>query len=52
MKILSLNPQKLDLDTWVAMLNEATNLFKSMGSAMSMAFSGTTILSYYLYFYL
>lgn len=42
-QFLSQNPDKLDIDTWVGMLYETTNLFKKMGSAMSMAFSGTLI---------
>jgi hypothetical protein len=38
--ILSSNPDKLDIDTWIEFLYECCNLFKVMGSAMSMAFSG------------
>jgi len=30
----------IDVDAWVSFLFETTNLFKKMGSAMSMAFSG------------
>ena len=30
----------IDVDAWVSFLFESTNLFKKMGSAMSMAFSG------------
>lgn len=37
---LSGSPDKLDIDTWVDFLYECCNLFKVMGSAMSMAFSG------------
>lgn len=43
MKTLGENPDKLDMDTWVEMLYETTNLFKKMGSAMSQAFSGMII---------
>ncbi|CDW83219.1 glycolipid transfer protein domain-containing protein 1-like [Stylonychia lemnae] len=32
----------IDVDSWVAFLYETTNLFKKMGSAMSMAFSDIT----------
>lgn len=39
-KKLGESPNALDIDTWVAFLYETTNLFKKMGSAMSMAFSG------------
>ena len=39
-EILGAAPEELDVDTWVAFLYETTNLFKKMGSAMSMAFSG------------
>lgn len=38
LKELSENPEKLDIEDYVAHLYESTNLFKSMGSAMSMAF--------------
>ena len=38
--VLCTEPHRLDVDTWVAFLYETTNLFKKMGSAMSMAFSG------------
>ena len=41
MKKLGEDPERLDIDTWVDMLYETTNLFMVMGSAMSMAFSGT-----------
>lgn len=37
---LAESPDSIDVDTWVAFLYETTNLFKKMGSAMSMAFSG------------
>lgn len=38
--ILSSDPEKIDVDTWVDFLYECCNLFKVMGSAMSVAFSG------------
>ena len=34
------NPQEVDIDAYTAHLYETTNLFKKMGSALSMAFSG------------
>lgn len=37
---LAKDPAKLEIDLYVAMLKETTNLFKKMGSAMSLAFSG------------
>ena len=42
LKALSASPRELDIETYVAMLYETTNLFKKMGSALSMAFSGNT----------
>ena len=42
LKALSANTRELDIDTYVAMLYETTNLFKKMGSALSMAFSGNS----------
>ena len=36
------DPENIDIDTWVAMLYESTNMFKMMGSAMSAAFSDIT----------
>lgn len=36
-------PDKIDVDSWVSLLNETINLFMMMGSAMSMAFSGKNI---------
>ena len=40
MKTIGENPEKIDIDLWIEMLYETTNLFKKMGSAMSQAFSG------------
>lgn len=34
------SPNNLEVEPFVAFLYETTNLFKKMGSAMSMAFSG------------
>ena len=45
-EVLKENPENLDVDTWVAFLYETTNLFKKMGSAMSMAFSGNLLISF------
>ncbi len=39
---LSEDPANLDVDVWIDFLHECLNLFKKMGSAMSMAFSGKT----------
>ena len=36
---LAQNPTNYDIDTWVEFLHECLNLFKKLGSAMSMAFS-------------
>ena len=44
LKALSANPRELEIDTYVAMLYETTNLFKKMGSALSMAFSGNSFI--------
>eukprot|EP00347_Sterkiella_histriomuscorum_P023651 403333863 len=41
-KTIASSPEAIDVDTWVAFLYETTNLFKKMGSAMSMAFSDIT----------
>ena len=40
LKTLAGCSSELDIDVYVAMLYETTNLFKKMGSALSMAFSG------------
>jgi hypothetical protein len=45
---LSASPDKLDIDTWVDYLYECCNLFKVMGSAMSIAFSGKLMIVSYL----
>ncbi len=37
---ISQNVDNIDTDIWVDYLYETTNLFKTMGSAMSIAFSG------------
>ena len=37
---LAKDPTQLDTVEFIAMLRETTNLFKKMGSAMSVAFSG------------
>ena len=39
---LASSPDELDADIWVSFLFETTNLFKKMGSAMSIAFSDIT----------
>ena len=44
LKSLAGSSQGIDIDTYVSMLNETTNLFKKMGSALSMAFSGKQIM--------
>jgi len=41
---LAENPDKTDIKVLHAFLYEITNLFRSMGSAMGMAFSGSPIL--------
>ena len=40
MRNLAANPNQMNTIEYSAMLYETTNLFKKMGSAMSMAFSG------------
>jgi len=44
LKTLAGSTQGIDVDTYVEMLYETTNLFKKMGSALSMAFSGKQIM--------
>src|SRR5437016_4680553 len=41
-KAVSENPDRIDIDTWVALLHEIINMFMVMGSAMAMAFSDIT----------
>jgi hypothetical protein len=45
MEDIGQNVDNIDTDVWVQFLYEATNLFKTMGSAMAMAFSGIFIIS-------
>lgn len=40
LKSLGESPESLDIDIWVQMLFETTNIFKKLGSAMAIAFSG------------
>ena len=40
---ISANPERIDVETWVAFLNETTLLFKRMGNAMGFAFAGKFI---------
>ena len=41
---LASKPDQLEVETFVGMLHETTNLFKKMGSALSIAFSGNTLI--------
>lgn len=41
---LAQKPNELDIDKFIGVLHETLNLFKKMGSALSLAFSGTIIL--------
>ena len=40
---ISQDPNQINVDVWCDFLWETINLFKKMGSAMAMAFSGTLL---------
>lgn len=40
MSYLAARPERLDVDAWTTFMHETTLLFKCMGNAMSVAFSG------------
>jgi len=42
MKRINTSIENVDTDSWVAFLYETTNMFRTMGSAMSIAFSDIT----------
>ena len=46
--VISTNAEQVDIDAYTAHLYETTNLFKKMGSALSMAFSGNHLLSIFI----
>ena len=43
---LAAEPNELDIDTFIGVLHETLNLFKKMGSALSLAFSGKLKLTF------
>ena len=45
LEALAQKPNELDVDAFIEVLHETLNLFKKMGSALSLAFSGTNTLS-------
>ena len=45
LEALAQKPNELDVDAFIEVLRETLNLFKKMGSALSLAFSGTKTLS-------